>query len=70
MRLADLEGRDTCTVEEAAQILGVSRPTAYRHAKSGELPSIRIGGRRLVPVAQLRRLLLGETPGGNADAAA
>lgn len=47
------------SVTEAAQRLGISRAHAYRMAASGELPSLRLGGRMVVPVHQLL-LWLGE----------
>jgi excisionase family DNA binding protein len=47
----------TITVEEAARLLGISRPTAYAAARTGELPTLRFGRRRLVPVARLRAML-------------
>ena len=49
--------RRTFTVEEAGQILGIGRNTAYALAKSGRLPTIRLGRRLLVPKAALDRLL-------------
>jgi excisionase family DNA binding protein len=49
--------RMTVTVEEAATILGVGRNKAYEAARSGEIPTIRIGKRIPVPVASLERLL-------------
>ena len=49
--------RATLTVEEAARILGIGRASAYNAAKSGDLPTIRIGGRLLVPRARLDALL-------------
>jgi site-specific DNA-methyltransferase (adenine-specific) len=40
--LAELvaSGRATCTVEEAAEVVGVGRGTAYDAARSGELPAL------------------------------
>jgi excisionase family DNA binding protein len=49
--------RLTCTVEEAAEMLGISRHSAYRAARNGELGAIRIGHRLLVPLARLDELL-------------
>ena len=49
--------RLTYTVEEAAQLLGLSRNTAYELAKVGQLPTIRLGKRLLVPKQALERLL-------------
>jgi excisionase family DNA binding protein len=53
--------RPTITVPEAAEILGVSVDTAYRAARSGELPVVTLGRRMLVPTARLRQLL-GDDP--------
>lgn len=47
----------TLTVEEAAETLGISRNSAYTLAKSGELPTIRLGRRLLVPKRALDQLL-------------
>jgi excisionase family DNA binding protein len=55
------QNRKTHTVEEAAQVLGIGRNAAYDAAKRGELPTIRIGRRLLVPSAALDRLLEGAT---------
>ena len=50
----------TVSVEEAAKILGYSRNTAYEAVKSGQLPVIRIGGRKIrVPKVALERILAG-----------
>jgi excisionase family DNA binding protein len=49
--------RKTYGVEEAGKVLGISRNTAYEAARSGELPTIKIGKRLLVPKAALDRLL-------------
>ena len=40
--------RATYTIDEAAEILGIARSSAYRAARSGELPTIKIGRRILV----------------------
>ena len=49
--------RKTRTVPEAAQILGIGRTAAYEGARTGAIPTIRIGKRILVPVAALERML-------------
>jgi excisionase family DNA binding protein len=49
--------RRTVSVDEASRILGISRGSAYTLAKTGELPTIRLGNRVLVPKAALERLL-------------
>jgi excisionase family DNA binding protein len=52
----------TYTVEEAAQLLRVGRNQCYEALRRGELPSIRIGKRLLVPRAALDRLLENGSP--------
>ena len=52
-----MENRVVMTVEEAAEFLRISRPSAYQAVKKGDIPIIRIGRRILVPVAALERLL-------------
>jgi excisionase family DNA binding protein len=49
--------RRTTTIVEAAKVLGVGRNQAYEAARRGEIPTIRIGKRLLVPLAALERLL-------------
>lgn len=43
----------TLTVTEAGNLLGVSRSTAYELVRSGELESIRLRRRLVVPVAAI-----------------
>jgi excisionase family DNA binding protein len=47
----------TLSVEEAAAALGLGRAAAYLAAARGELPTVRIGRRLLVPKAALHELL-------------
>jgi excisionase family DNA binding protein len=57
---AGQEGGDralTLTVEEAAAALGVSRGLAYEAVRLGQIPSIKIGRRLLVPRAALSAML-------------
>lgn len=54
----------TMSVEEAAKLLGVGRGTAYEAARRGELPTIRLGRRLLVPRARLLALVEGEAAKG------
>lgn len=42
---------------ETGRILGLSRPSTYAAAKRGDIPTIKIGARILVPRAALERLL-------------
>lgn len=45
------------TVPEAGRKLGISRNSAYDAVRRGEIPSIRIGRRLLVPIVALERML-------------
>jgi excisionase family DNA binding protein len=56
------ETQPTLTVEEAGDALGISRASAYEGVRTGEIPSIRVGRRIVVPTAALRRLLELDTP--------
>lgn len=47
----------TLSVEAAAEILGISRPTAYQAVKTGDIPAIKVGRRLLVPTALLLKML-------------
>ena len=55
--LSEPDGPWTMTVEQAARCLGISRALAYESVRSGDIPSLRIGRRILVPIQALRRLL-------------
>ncbi len=55
--VAPVEDRLVFTVEEAAQLLGISRSFAYEAVQRGDIPSMRIGRRILVPKAALERFL-------------
>ncbi|MCP5028814.1 MAG: helix-turn-helix domain-containing protein [Actinomycetia bacterium] len=57
----DAPVRATITVTEAAQVLGISRSTAYELVRVGTLPSLRLGRRLVVPKHALAELL--ESPG-------
>lgn len=43
-------------VPEAARRLGVSVWLGYELVKRGELPCVTLGGRKLVPVAEIERI--------------
>jgi excisionase family DNA binding protein len=45
-------------VERVSRALHISRAAAYEAVKNGEIPSIRIGRRIVVPTAAVRRILL------------
>ena len=52
-----MEDKVVMTVEEAAKLLKISRPSAYQAVQRGQIPAIRIGRRILVPVAALETML-------------
>ena len=45
------------TLDEAAGILRICRGSAYRGAKRGDIPTVKVGGRILVPAVALEKLL-------------
>ena len=49
--------RLTLTVEEARQMLGLSRGAMYQAVKSGQVPAIKIGRRLLIPKAAFEKML-------------
>jgi|SoiMethySBSTD1v2_1073268.scaffolds.fasta_scaffold2604252_1 excisionase family DNA binding protein len=51
--------REIYTMYEVADLLGIGLHAAYRAAKRGDIPTIRIGFRILVPKIALNRLLAG-----------
>lgn len=46
-----------CTVEEAAEMLSIGRTKTYRLIAAGQIRTIRIGRRRLVPISELEALI-------------
>ncbi len=49
--------RVTYTVPEAGKKLGIGRNSSYEAARKGQIPTIRIGNRLLVPIAAFHRML-------------
>lgn len=67
MSVPDPREQPVLSVEEAGRLLGLGRSAAYEAVRRGEIPSLRLGRRRVVPTASLRRLLaldVDEAPGG------
>lgn len=59
-----LEGHAVLTITEVAEYLRISRGLAYELAKTGELPSLQLGRRKVVPVpALLKKLELQDSKG-------
>lgn len=56
------ERRLTYTVEEAAVLIGISRAKAYKCVRSGELRSVHLGRRIVIPAVAIEDLLGMETP--------
>ncbi|HSH58532.1 MAG TPA: helix-turn-helix domain-containing protein [Acidimicrobiales bacterium] len=61
----------TYTIAEVAKVLGISEGHAYKLAKKGELPTVSLGDRRLVPHLALEvflnkqaGLVIDTAPGG------
>jgi excisionase family DNA binding protein len=50
--------RLTMTIAEAAERLGIGRNQGYEAARNGQIPTIKIGKRLLVPVTALENKLL------------
>ena len=61
-----MTARLTYSVAEAAKVLGVSKAMAYAAVHSGQLPSVRLGTRILIPKAAVSQLL-GERSGLERD---
>lgn len=53
----ELEGRSTTNVATAAKVLGIGINQAYAAVRAGEIKSVRLGGRYVIPVAPLLRML-------------
>lgn len=47
----------TMSVTQAAEVLGISRTTAYECVRTGVLPALRLGGRIVVPTQAIDDLL-------------
>ncbi len=58
--MAATKERLTYSVPEVAELLGISRASAYTHVRTGDIPSITIGSRIVVPRRALNELLHGK----------
>jgi excisionase family DNA binding protein len=68
MRTSDREASDdrqplTLSIPQAAQLLGISVSKAYEAARSGELPTLRVGSRVLISRRRLEELIDGPAGG-------
>lgn len=55
----------TMKVERVAKAFGISRASAYEGIRKGDIASVRIGQRFVVPTAWVRRVLQLDVPGTN-----
>lgn len=46
-----------CSTLDAAKMIGVSRATIYNWMKEGRIETSRVGGRRLVKIDSIKRLV-------------
>lgn len=58
----------TCSVPEAAKILGVSKTTCYQLARQAGFPAFSVGGRWLVSRAGLAAWVEAKAKGGEVNA--
>ena len=52
--------REVLSVPEAGKRLGLGRAASYRAAGRGQIPTLRLGKKLVVPTVQFERLLAGE----------
>jgi len=50
-------GQLTVGVDAFAKMVGISTVSAYRMLKRGEIPVVRLGGRTLIAVAEIEKLI-------------
>lgn len=64
----DIDELWAISVPEAGRRLGISRAHAYRLVANGELPSVRLGHRTVLPLGALRSMLAGSGEGSSGPA--
>ena len=57
-----MTARRTYTVPEVAEMLGISRSTAYECVRRGEIPSLKLAGRVVIPRMAFEAFLGEHTP--------
>jgi excisionase family DNA binding protein len=57
MTIPELEGKLTIDVQTAARLLGISPNAAYRAVHAGEIPSLRLGQRIVIPISKFLKML-------------
>ena len=63
----DSDRAQVLSVEAAGRVLGIGRSAAYEAVRRGDIPSVRIGRRIVVPIRALERILDGALSEGSAD---
>ena len=54
--------KQTLSITEAGNVLGIGRSAAYEAARTGQIPTIKIGRRLLVPIIALEKMLSASAP--------
>lgn len=49
--------RPACSLDDAAELLGLSRPTVVEAIERGDIPGQKLGRKWVIPTAPLRRML-------------
>ena len=68
-RLANRGERLVFSIPETALLLGISRALAYELARRGELPTMQLGRRRVVPRTALAHYIVAATAESAGDVA-
>jgi excisionase family DNA binding protein len=66
---ARMTTRRTYTVPEVAEVLGISRSTAYECVRRGEIPSLKLAGRVVIPRMAFEAFLAAHMPASTTAAA-
>mgnify|MGYP001765149278 CR=1 FL=1 len=61
-RQSQTSERNAYSVDEFCHRVSISRASFYRLAKAGKIRLVRIGGRTVVPAAEIARLLGAKAP--------
>ncbi len=57
-----LKARLAVSITEAASVVGIGRTSMYREIERGTISTVRIGGRRLITIDELRRYVAALEP--------
>jgi len=57
----NIQSRKLLSISEVAIRMSVSRITCYRWTRTGILPSLKVGGRRLIPESVLDQMIASAT---------